>query len=456
MTVTIDGSRGEGGGQILRTSLALSMITGKPLAMRRIRAGRAKPGLRRQHVACVEAATQLCGAGVSGVQVGSQALDFTPGRAWSDSLEIDIGSAGSATLVIQTILVPAIVSGKPLRAVITGGTHNPLAPPFDFLDRVFVPHLRAMGANVTLSIERVGLIPKGGGRVIVEVAPGPKLRPIQIVETGEVVARRATAIIAGLPRHVAERELAVAKERLKDPVCDIDDVPDAGPANVFMIEAELASGARELVTSHGEKGLPAEIVAARAIEELTAWRKADVPVGEHLADQLLLPMTVAGGGRYRTVPLSLHATTNLDTIAAFVDISDPRRRRRGRDRMSQRLIAAGAINGALSVGAGAFAAHGLRDHLEPKLFEAFETGARYHMYHALAIVLAGVLVERYPASTAAGWIFQLGIVLFSGSLYALALTGEKALGAITPFGGLAFLAGWVWLAYSAVRSARSP
>jgi RNA 3'-terminal phosphate cyclase (ATP) len=222
--------------------------------------------------------------------------------------------------VIQTILVPAIVARKPLRAVIVGGTHNPMAPPFDFLDRVFLPHLRAMGAEVTMSIERVGLIPKGGGRVVVEVAPGPKLRPIELVQTGEVVARRATAIIAGLPRHVAERELAVARERLKDPVCDIDDVPDAGPANVFMVEAELASGARELVTTHGEKGLPAEIVAARAIQELTAWREADVPVGEHLADQLLLPMAVAGGGRYRTLPLSLHSTTNIDTIRAFVDI----------------------------------------------------------------------------------------------------------------------------------------
>ena len=238
MSVEIDGSRGEGGGQILRTSLALSMITGKPLRMRRIRAGRAKPGLQRQHLACVEAAAQLCGAGLSGVQVGSQQLDFTPGKAWLPELDIDIGSAGSATLVIQTFLVPAIVAGRPLHAVIVGGTHNPMAPPFDFLDRVFVPHLRAMGADITLSIERVGVMPRGGGRIVVDVAPG-KLRPIQLVETGDVVARRAHAIIAGLPRHVAERELAVAKERLVDPVCEIDDVPDAGPSNVFMVEAEL-------------------------------------------------------------------------------------------------------------------------------------------------------------------------------------------------------------------------
>lgn len=318
--VEIDGSRGEGGGQILRTSLALAMITGKPLQMRRIRAGRAKPGLQRQHLACVEAAAQLCGAGVSGVQVGSASLDFTPGKAWAETLEIDIGTAGSATLVIQTVLVPAIVSGKPLRAVITGGTHNPMAPPYDFLERVFLPPLRKMGADVRIVLDKHGLIPKGGGRITLEVTPAGKLQPLQIAETGPVVARAATAVIAGLPRHVAERELAVAKERLSDPVCEIDEVPNAGPANVFMVEAELASGARELVTSFGEKGLPAEIVASRAIDELTAWKKLDVPVGEHLADQLLLPMAIAGGGRFRCGPLSLHATTNIETIRHFLDV----------------------------------------------------------------------------------------------------------------------------------------
>jgi RNA 3'-terminal phosphate cyclase (ATP) len=320
--VEIDGARGEGGGQILRTSLALSIITQRPLHMWRIRAGRARPGLQRQHLACVHAAVQLCGGTVRGAEVGSQKLDFTPAEAWADDIELDIGTAGSTTLVIQTILVPAIASGRSLRAVITGGTHNPLAPPFDYLERVFVPHLRAMGANVQLTLERHGLMPKGGGRVVLEVRPSAKLRPIEIVDAGGVTRRRAIAIIGGLPTHVADRELGVARASgVPADGCEVVEVPRAGPANVFMLEVELAGGARELVTVHGEKGLRAETVAQRAIDEVAAFCNSGVPVGAHLADQLLLPMAVAGSGRFRTfAPLSLHATTNIDTINAFLDV----------------------------------------------------------------------------------------------------------------------------------------
>src|SRR4051812_26097133 len=159
--VEIDGANGEGGGQILRTSLALAMITGRPLRMRRIRAGRSKPGLRRQHLACVEAAVALSHADVRGATLGSQNLELVPRAMTGGELAIDIGTAGSTTLVVQTILVPAIAAGKPLRAVIRGGTHNPLAPPFDFLDRVYLPQLRAMGAEVTLSLDRHGFATSG-------------------------------------------------------------------------------------------------------------------------------------------------------------------------------------------------------------------------------------------------------------------------------------------------------
>jgi RNA 3'-terminal phosphate cyclase (ATP) len=320
LPVDIDGSRGEGGGQILRTSLSLAILTGRKLRMKRIRAGRKQPGLQRQHLACVRAATQLCGATVSDVDVGSQDLVFAPGTEWPSELRIDIGSAGSTTLVLQTILLPALRAPHPIRAVITGGTHNPLCPPFEFLDRVFLPHLRAMGAEVTLTLEKIGVMPEGGGRVVMETKPST-LRPIEILEAGRVVARRATAIVARLPRHIAERELACAQERLDSPRCDVIELPDAGPHNLFMCEVELESGARELCTSHGRKGYPAEDVADDALDELEDFLEAGVPVGEHLADQLLLPMAIAGGGRYRTLaPLSAHATTNIETIGAFLDL----------------------------------------------------------------------------------------------------------------------------------------
>ena len=324
LPVDIDGSRGEGGGQILRTSLALAIITGRKLRMKRIRAGRKRPGLQPQHLACVKAAALLCNGkatapGGKELEPGMQELELVPGTELAPVIEIDIGTAGSTTLVIQTVLVPAIASGKALKVIVTGGTHNPLAPPFEFLDRVFVPHLRAMGAEVTLTLDKHGFLPKGGGRIVVDVAPS-KLAPIEIMTGGEIVARRVTAIVAGLPRHIAEREIACAQERLKDPACEIREFAHEGPHNLFMAEVELASGARELATAHGKKGYPAEDVADDALDALEDFLEADVPVGEHLADQLLLPFAVAGGGRFRCDDLSLHASTNLDTIRAFLDV----------------------------------------------------------------------------------------------------------------------------------------
>jgi len=319
--VDIDGSFGEGGGQILRTSLALSMLTGRPLRMTNVRAGRAKPGLRRQHLACVEAAQRLSNAFVRGAEIGSQRLDFEPGPIATDVIEIDIGSAGSTTLVVQTILVAAIAAKHALRATIKGGTHNPLAPSFDFLDRVFVPQLRAMGADVTLTLHRHGFAPGGGGKLEVAVGIGA-LRPIELVHADPIVARKVTVLTALLPTHVADREFGVVRQRLdfarED--CEHVEVKRGGPANVLLIEVDRGS-CRELVSGFGEKGLRAELVAERACDEMQRYLAADVPVGEHLADQLLLPLAVAGGGRFRAAePLSLHATTNIDTIQRFIDV----------------------------------------------------------------------------------------------------------------------------------------
>ncbi len=339
MTVEIDGSHGEGGGQILRTSLALSIITNQPLVMRNIRAGRAKPGLRRQHLTCVQAAAAMCNAELRGASVGSQHLEFTPREANTASeLAFDIGTAGSTTLVVQTILIPAIVARRPLRFTVQGGTHNPMAPPFDFLDRVFAPHLRAMGARVELSLERHGFVsgpPPGRdkrdfydrevserGKLAVSIEPplADTLAHLDLTTAGPVTSRHAVALIAGLPTHVATRELDVVKERLGFAPfeCEVRELR-GGPANLLMLEIERGA-MRELVTVHGEKGLRAETVAQRACDELAAFLAADVPVGEHLADQLLLPMAIAGGGKYRCATPSLHATTNIDTIAKFLSV----------------------------------------------------------------------------------------------------------------------------------------
>ena len=209
-----------------------------------------------------------------------------------------------------------------LRATVHGGTHNPLAPPFEFLDRVFVPHLRAMGAHVALSLDRHGFAAGAHERGQITLVLEPSgLRPLEIVDSGPILARHATALLARLPTHVADRELAVVQERLgfARAECSIREVREGGPANLLLLEIERASS-RELVTGVGEKGLRAEAVARRACDELAAFLAADVPVGEHLADQLLLPLAVAGGGRFRCAHLSLHATTNIDTIRLFLDV----------------------------------------------------------------------------------------------------------------------------------------
>lgn len=333
--VEVDGARGEGGGQILRTSLALSMITGRPLRMQRIRANRAKGGLRRQHLACVNAAAELCAAEIRGAHVDSSAIEMIPKRSfddWPSELVVDIGTVGSTSLVLQTILVPMIVARRTFRVTVLGGTHNPMAPPFDFLDRVFVPQLHAMGARVTLTLDRHGFATGKGptshhdatskhlGQVTAVVEPG-ELRPIEIVDGGPVTSRHAVAILARLPTHVAERELAVVQEQLgwSPAECETREVAASGTGNVLHLEVERA-GCRELVTEFGQQGVRAELVAERAVHQMRDYLAHGAPVGEHLADQLLLPMAVARGGRFRAGALSLHATTNIETIQQFVDV----------------------------------------------------------------------------------------------------------------------------------------
>lgn len=328
--VALDGSRGEGGGQILRSALALSVVTQRPFTIEKIRAGRAKPGLRKQHLACVRAAALQCGAAVKGDEVGSMWLSFAPGPEMVESLEIDIGSAGSAALVMQTLLPAALRAARPFAARVVGGTHNPMAPSLDFLIEVFAPMLARLGARVELACPRHGFAPAGGGVATLAVTPAA-LGGLELLESGEVTVRRATAVLARLPTHVGDRELAAVQRELgwAASECGLRDVPSDGVGNALLLYVERAGGGRELVTGLGERGLRAEAVASRACEELRAWLRADVPVGEHLADQLLLPMALGGGGRFRCAAPSLHTTTNVDTIAAFLPARRPSLRQDG-------------------------------------------------------------------------------------------------------------------------------
>src|SRR5215210_615466 len=203
----LDGSQGEGGGQILRSSLALSMVTGTAVRIRNVRARRSKPGLMRQHLVAVQAAARIGGAQVTGAEIGSSMLTFIPGEVKPGEHVLSVGSAGSTTLVLQTVLPALLCAAEPSLLVLEGGTHNPLAPPFEFLDRAYLPLLNRMGPRVQAELERPGFYPAGGGRIVVSIEPAARLSGFELLERGEVRQRTATAIVSRLPRHIAEREL---------------------------------------------------------------------------------------------------------------------------------------------------------------------------------------------------------------------------------------------------------
>jgi len=321
--ITIDGSQGEGGGQILRTSLALSLVTGQPFRLERIRAGRTKPGLLRQHLTAVEAAGAVGHAGMSGATLGSQQLEFRPGTVTPGDYRFAVGTAGSATLVLQTILPPLLTAAGPTTLTLEGGTHNPFAPPFDFLARSFIPQIERLGPRVALTLDRPGFYPAGGGRFQARIDPAARLAPLHLLARGAILRRRAHAIVSKLPAQVGERELTVVRQQLGWPAdeCAVEAVANPlGPGNALLLELETEH-VTAIFASFGERGRSAEQVAREATEAASAWLSADVPVDEHLADQLLLPMALAGGGSFRTTRPSLHATTNAEMIERFLPVS---------------------------------------------------------------------------------------------------------------------------------------
>jgi len=317
--ITIDGAAGEGGGQLLRTSLALSLVTGRPFRIERIRAGRSKPGLLRQHLTAVQAAAAVSRARVTGAELGSRELQFEPSPVHGGDYHFAVGTAGSATLVFQTVFPALLSANAPSRLVLEGGTHNPFAPTFDFLATTFLPVLRRMGATVNTRLEAYGFFPAGGGRFIVEVEPCGRLQPLTLLERGAVRVS-ARALVASLPEAIAKRELSIVRERLglDRLVCHPLNIDGSrGPGNVVTITIE-SEAVTEIVTGFGVKGVTAEKVAADACDEATRYLDLDVPVGIHLADQLLLPMALGSGGTFRTLKPTPHTETNADVIRRFL------------------------------------------------------------------------------------------------------------------------------------------
>jgi RNA 3'-terminal phosphate cyclase (ATP) len=244
--ITIDGSQGEGGGQVLRSSLALSLVTGRPLVMEKIRAGRKKPGLLRQHLTAVLAAAEVGGAEVEGAALGSRRLVFRPGRVRAGNYAFRVGTAGSATLVLQTVLPALLLANGESNLTLEGGTHNPFAPPVDFLEKAYLPLVNWLGPRVEVQLVRPGFYPAGGGQFTVRVQPAQQLGRLELIHRGQIVARRVRALVANLPRHIAERECRtiVQETGWDESSFSVDEVRGSrGPGNV-VTTGSSTSGSR--------------------------------------------------------------------------------------------------------------------------------------------------------------------------------------------------------------------
>jgi len=326
MSLIIDGSQGEGGGQILRSSLSLSILTGKPVELVNIRAGRKKPGLMRQHLTAVEAAAQISNGKLTGAGIGSTALTFEPQAVVPGNYHFRIGTAGSTTLVLQTVLPPLLLAREPSSVTVEGGTHNPMAPPYDFLERVYLPMIRRMGPGLTAKIERYGFFPAGGGKFTVAIEPCTTLKGLQVRERGKVLYRRATALLAQLPHFIGERECEELQKQSHWPVdCfQIGEIASPGPGNILMMEL-ACEHVTELFASLGEMGVSSEKVARDLWHEARKFFASDIPVGPHLADQLILPMAIAASqgqtSAFRTCRLTMHSTTHIDLVQRFLPVS---------------------------------------------------------------------------------------------------------------------------------------
>jgi len=232
---TINGAMGEGGGQVLRTSLALSICTGQPFKITNIRAGRKKPGLQRQHLTAVRAARDISDAQVEGDEIGSNILSFIPGAVKPGNYHFAIGTAGSTTLLLQAILYPLLLAEKESHLVLSGGTHNTHAPPYDFLAQAFLPLLNRMGPKVTLTIDRYGFYPHGGGQLTVHITPTSRLKGISLKKRGQILTQQARALITEIPEHVAKRELRQVGKKLNWNSLHICQLPsEYGPGNALL------------------------------------------------------------------------------------------------------------------------------------------------------------------------------------------------------------------------------
>ena len=325
-TIELDGSEGEGGGQILRSALALSILTRRPFKLTNIRANRSKPGLQPQHLMCVRAAGSISGATYKGGSVGSSVLYFEPGAIKSGNYTFSIGTAGATSLVLHTVYLPLALRGdKPSEITITGGTHNAHAPCYHFLETTWAAYMARLGIKVELEMIRPGFYPRGGGEIRAVVHPCSRVHGLSLMTCPELTTAGGFSAFAGLPESVGRRQVRRLSVRLKSEGVEshipMEEWEAANPGSVAAVIFRQAP-VPPLFFGLGERGKPSESVADDAADEAIAFRDAKCPVDPHSADQLLLPLAFSDdASEYKTSEITRHLTTNIETVRKFVDRS---------------------------------------------------------------------------------------------------------------------------------------
>ncbi len=337
LPILIDGGSGEGGGQILRTALALSAITGKAFAIERVRANRIKPGLRPQHREAARAIARLCEAELSGAEVGSSRLAFRPRhRAEPGAYLFDIGTAGSTPLLLQTLCYPLALAAKPSQLTLRGGTHLLHSPTFHYLALCWAPAVARLGFKIGLELQAAGFYPEGGGEFTASIEPAHSMPPLDLRHRGTLVEVEVVSMVAGLGFQVAERQAARALKRLRDMGIN-------GEAQCVPVPSHLSRGSHVLVVSSferaraghgaiGDRNQSPEVVADEALSSFGKFLAGGAAVDRHLGDQLLLPAALAAARlipaprgivpatRYRVAAVTKHLTTSADVIRRFLDV----------------------------------------------------------------------------------------------------------------------------------------
>lgn len=328
--IEIDGAFGEGGGQILRTSIALSALTMQPVSIDNIRAGRPKPGLKRQHLAGIEVLAQLVKADVKGLEVGSTQIEFTPRERKGGRFSYDVGTAGSISLILQAALPTAALSPEPVQFDLIGGTDVAWSPPIDYMRDVFVHTLHTMGPVVDISLTRRGHFPRGGGKVTCTITPVEKIEPIERERFGDLQEVRGISHCVRLPPHVAERQANSARDRLNERgIIDVliekesykkQEDRHLGPGSGIVIWAESVSGIRLGADSLGAKGKPAEDVGIECANHLLKELSTGMAVDSHLCDMLIPYLALADGvSRIGVTEITSHLKTNIWAARKLLD-----------------------------------------------------------------------------------------------------------------------------------------